>query len=107
MAAKDKQIVVKGSEAVVTALQLFPQADGSVVVIVAGGSKDSDGQVVGLSEARGRFQMSDPAIGLLFQIARQALRQENGLDDEPIKVLAPLELPKADEKAVPAAEAKP
>jgi hypothetical protein len=94
MSARDKVVTVKGTDTAVKVMELHVQDDGAVVVVVRGETKDSEGNVVGLAPAAGRLQASDIVVNILLQVARQALRQENGLDSDPVKVLQSLEVAK-------------
>lgn len=85
MAVKDKSVTIKGDLARVASMQVFPQPDGSVVIIVAGVTNDSEGRLVALKEAQiGYRPGQNDLVSNLLGPALDALRKVNGLEDAPI-----------------------
>ena len=81
MAIQDKAVTVIGSDARVIALQIAPQPNGKIAVSVAGMSKDSAGNDVGLSQFN---VLLDPgqlaAVDNVLARALIELRKANGLE---------------------------
>lgn len=79
MPIQDKVVTIKGAQAVVSSVTLYPQADGSVILTAHGVSKDASGKVVQLEEAR--LQVSGIAvIDNLCARALIELRKANALE---------------------------
>lgn len=79
MPIQDKTITIKGAPTKLTCVQLWPQSDGSVVLIAVGQSVDGLGNTIQLSEAR--IQASGvAALDNLCSRALTELRKANGVE---------------------------
>lgn len=79
MAIQNKAVTILGAQTALAAVTLYPQADGSVVLVAAGSTKDNLNATVPLSEAR--LQVSGvAAIDNLVSRALTELRKANGLE---------------------------
>jgi hypothetical protein len=79
MPLTDKPITVIAAQTAISALTLYPQPDGSVVLVAVGATKDSGGSVVALKEAR--LQVTGLAvIDNLVARGLTELRKANGLE---------------------------
>lgn len=79
MPVQDKTVVVRGSQAVVSSVTMYPQSDGSVVVVVSGATKDAGGGGVDLAQAQIRTN-GVAVIDNLMARALSELRKANGLE---------------------------
>lgn len=82
MAIKDAAVTLKGDAARLAGVQILPQADGSVAIIVAGFTRDSGGRIVTLKEAQiGYHPGQNDLVANLLDSALDALRKVNELQD--------------------------
>lgn len=87
MAIKDKAVTIKGDLAFVTCVTIFPQANGSAVITVAGQTKDSEGRHVALKEAQMTgAPRQNAALDDLLTLGLSGLRKVNGLEDAPLSL---------------------
>lgn len=81
MATQDVSVILKWDHAFVRLLGLLPQPDGSIIVEVQGGTKDSNGKDVELSIAKLKVQPGQLAVvDNMLARALIELRKANGLE---------------------------
>lgn len=81
MAIQDKPITIKGSLTTVSSLSLYPQADGTIVLVASGSTKDANGNNVTLLDARLQVVAGTvPVIDNLLARALTEVRKANGLE---------------------------
>lgn len=103
MAIKDRAVTIKGSDAKVTCVSIYPQPNGGAVFSVVGVTNDSDGRAVALKEARIEYSGGENnSTDNLLRFCLDALRKVNELEDGPVQLE-----PKAEAAAEPAAPAAP
>lgn len=94
MAIKDRAVTIKGSDAQIASLQIFPQPNGDVVIIVAGQTKDSEGMPRALKEAQVVYRPgANDVVSRLLGHALDALRKVNDLEDGAIALEPKVETP--------------
>lgn len=76
---QDKSITLVGLQAALGQVTLFPQADGSVLLVASGTTKDAGSNVVALKEARIQA-LGVVALDNLVARALSELRKANGLE---------------------------
>lgn len=85
MAIRNKTVEIQGSASRVSLLQIWPQSDGTVVIVVTGQTEDDDGNIHTLEEAQIVFEPGvNDAVAVLLVQALDALRKVNGLEDAAI-----------------------
>lgn len=80
MAVKDVTLTLVGAQAAVAQVVLYPQVDGSCVLVATGVTKDNAAKLVTLAEAKLSIPAGTPAIDNLLARALQELRKANGLE---------------------------
>lgn len=79
MTIQDKTLTVIGAQTTLQQVTLSPQADGSIVLIASGVTKDNGGNAIGLTPAR--LQVTGvPVLDNLVARALSELRKANGLE---------------------------
>lgn len=87
MAVRNKTVEILGAATKVTCITIYPQADGSCAVIVAGLTQDSEGHTVALREAQLASVAGQSAVLDDFRnIGLAALLKVNGLEDAPVPI---------------------
>lgn len=82
MALRTKTVQINGTDAKVTSINLFPQADGSVVVVVNGVAQLADGTLHSLKDAQLRANPDQqPVLADFLSLGLKRLRVVNGLED--------------------------
>ncbi len=79
MPIQDKTVTLQGSKAKLTKVELWPQADGSVVMISFGSTLNGGGQPVALDEARIQ-KTGVSALDNCCDRGLTELRKANGLE---------------------------
>lgn len=80
MAIQDKNITLVGAQTAVAQIHIFPQVDGSYVLVVQGITKDGGGAVVTLAEAKLSVPSGVAALDNMATRALTELRKANGLE---------------------------
>lgn len=80
MAITDKTITIRGAQAVVTSVALYPQPDGKVHVVVHGEERSPGGGIVPLDSARQTFPAGVAILDNMLARALRELRLANGLE---------------------------
>lgn len=82
MAIVNKAVQIRGADARVAVMQLYPQPDGNVVIVISGQTKDSEGLPHALKEAQVIYSPgANDAMDDLLKGCLAALRKVNGLED--------------------------
>lgn len=80
MPVKDVTLTLKGDRAAVAQVILYPQIDGSCVLVASGITYDSASQVVTLKEAKVPCPAGTDVLDKLLARALTELRKANGLE---------------------------
>ncbi len=80
MSIQDKVITLKGDQAAVAHIHIFPQVDGSFIVTATGITKDSGGNIITLSEVRKSYPTGTNVLDNMTTTALAELRKQNGLE---------------------------
>lgn len=96
MALTDKVVTVVAAQVAVQQVLIQVNANGSLLLVVKGATKDSTGAQVGLPHASGIVDSTDKHIQAVMALALKALQQDNDLEDsapvitdiDPAKALA-------------------
>ena len=82
MPLRTRTVQISGADAKITSINLFPQADGSVVVVVNGVAQLADGSLHSLKDAQLRADPSQrPVLADFLALGLRQLRTVNGLED--------------------------
>lgn len=83
MSAIEKVIRLHGSTVEVSGMGLQPRQDGTVSLFVSGSVEDDEGVKHELSGVL-ELKDGDKLVDMMLEMSAKALRQYNGLDDEPM-----------------------
>ena len=81
MAVKDVVLTLKGDQAAVSKLEIYPAPDGTAAVIVSGFTKEAGGKTVNMEQASLKVRITDiAAVENMLARALMELRKANGLE---------------------------